>query len=111
MGWACGAYGSLREGDRLGDPVEEGRIILSWIFRKWQGVVRTEKSNSFSYFIGSLFLALSPFSPFPFLSSALPVPFTFLFGLLPSAPCLSSPFSVSSPFYIIFLLPIPKRII
>ena len=25
----------LREGDHLGDPGVDGRIILRWIFRKW----------------------------------------------------------------------------
>ena len=46
MGWACGAYGEMRgvyrvlggkpEGrDHLGDPGVDGRIILIWIFRKW----------------------------------------------------------------------------
>jgi len=28
-------WGNLTEGDRLGDPSEDGRIILRWIFRKW----------------------------------------------------------------------------
>ena len=27
-----------------GDPDVDGRIILRWIFRKWEGVVRTEWS-------------------------------------------------------------------
>jgi len=27
--------GILREGDHLGDPDTDGRIILRWIFRKW----------------------------------------------------------------------------
>jgi hypothetical protein len=27
------------EGDHLGDPDVDGRIILGWIFRKWEGVV------------------------------------------------------------------------
>ena len=47
MGWACIAYGgreeaytgfwwgNLRERDHLGDPGIDGRIILRWIFRKW----------------------------------------------------------------------------
>jgi hypothetical protein len=47
MGWACRAYGgrgemytgfwwgNLRERDHLGDPGIDGRIILRWIFRKW----------------------------------------------------------------------------
>jgi hypothetical protein len=29
---------NLRERDRLGDPGEDGRIILRWIFRKWDVV-------------------------------------------------------------------------
>jgi hypothetical protein len=33
--------GSLREGDYWGDPDVDGRIILRWIFRKWEGVVGT----------------------------------------------------------------------
>ena len=33
-------WGSLRERDHLGDPGVDGRIILRWIFRKWDvGVV------------------------------------------------------------------------
>ena len=28
-------WGGLREGDHLGDPDVDGRIILRWIFRKW----------------------------------------------------------------------------
>ena len=50
MGGACSAYGglevcrgfwwgNLRERDRWGDPDVDGRIILRWIFRKWEGVV------------------------------------------------------------------------
>jgi hypothetical protein len=27
--------GNLRERDHLGDPSVDGRIILRWIFRKW----------------------------------------------------------------------------
>jgi hypothetical protein len=34
-------WGSLREGDRWGDPDVDGRIILRYIFRKWEGVVGT----------------------------------------------------------------------
>ena len=51
MGGACSAYGvgerriqcfggeTLNEGDHLGDPGVDGRIILRWIFRKWDVVV------------------------------------------------------------------------
>jgi hypothetical protein len=28
-------WGNLRERDNLGDPGIDGRIILRWIFRKW----------------------------------------------------------------------------
>jgi hypothetical protein len=30
-------WGNLRERDRLEDPGRDGRIILRWIFRKWDG--------------------------------------------------------------------------
>jgi hypothetical protein len=30
-------WGNLRERDRLEDPGIDGRIILRWIFRKWDG--------------------------------------------------------------------------
>ena len=34
-------WGNLRERDHLGDPGVDGRIILRWIFRKWDVGVRT----------------------------------------------------------------------
>ena len=33
--------GNLRERDNWGDPDIDGRIILRWIFMKWEGVVGT----------------------------------------------------------------------
>jgi hypothetical protein len=53
MGGACGTYGggercvqgsggeTLRERDRWGDPGVDGRIMLGWIFKKWDVGVRT----------------------------------------------------------------------
>ena len=34
-------WGNLRERDHWGDPDADGMIILRWIFRKWEEVVRT----------------------------------------------------------------------
>ena len=34
-------WGNLREGDYWGDKDIDGRIILRWILRKWEGVVGT----------------------------------------------------------------------
>ena len=50
MGGACGACGGgvhrvlveKPEGKRpLGDPDVDGRVILTWIFKKWEELVRT----------------------------------------------------------------------
>ena len=34
-------WGNLRERDHWGDTNADGRIILRWIFREWEGVVGT----------------------------------------------------------------------
>jgi hypothetical protein len=34
-------WGNLRERDRWGDPGVDGRILLGWIFKKWDVGVRT----------------------------------------------------------------------
>jgi len=50
MGEACGAYGggercaqgsswgNLRERDHWEDPDVDGRMVLRWVFGKWEGV-------------------------------------------------------------------------
>jgi hypothetical protein len=42
-GEACTVFwwGNLRERDHWGDPGVDGRMILRWIFRKWDVGVRT----------------------------------------------------------------------
>ena len=43
QGRGCTGFwlGNLRERDHWGDPDADGRIILRWIFWKWEGVVGT----------------------------------------------------------------------
>jgi hypothetical protein len=45
MGKRRGVYrvwwGNLKERKHVVDPDVDGRIILRWIFRKWEGVVGT----------------------------------------------------------------------
>jgi hypothetical protein len=37
-------WGNLREGDHLGNPTIDGRIIFRWIFKKWDVGVWTGSS-------------------------------------------------------------------
>ena len=37
-------WGNLRERGQWGDTDVDGRIILRWTFRKWEGVVGTGRS-------------------------------------------------------------------
>jgi hypothetical protein len=57
IGWTCGVcgegrgmhrvwWGNLRERDHWGDPDVDGRIILRWIFRKWEGVLGLDGASS-----------------------------------------------------------------
>jgi hypothetical protein len=40
-------WGDLREGDHVGDPCVDGRIILKWIFKKWdRGMEWTELAQN-----------------------------------------------------------------
>ena len=45
MGKRRGVYrvlvGNMRENDHCEDPGVDGKMILRWIFRKWEGVVGT----------------------------------------------------------------------
>jgi hypothetical protein len=43
-------WGNLREKDHFEDPGADGRIILRWIFRKWDGGAWT---GSICYRIGT----------------------------------------------------------
>ena len=39
-------WGNLRERDHFGDPGVDGRIILRWIFRKWDVVYGLDRAGS-----------------------------------------------------------------
>jgi len=39
-------WGNLRERDHLEEPSVDGRILLRWIFRKWDGEHGMDRSGS-----------------------------------------------------------------
>ena len=39
-------WGNLRERDHLEDPVIDGRIILRWIIKKWDGGYGLDQAGS-----------------------------------------------------------------
>ena len=39
-------WGNLREGDHLEGPEVDGRIILRWVFRKWDVVYGLDRAGS-----------------------------------------------------------------
>ena len=39
-------WGNLREGEHLKDPSVNGRIILNWIFEKWDGNRGLDRSGT-----------------------------------------------------------------
>jgi hypothetical protein len=53
-------WGSLREGDHWGDPDVNGRIILRWNFKKWEGVVGIQDRNSWRALVSTVMNFLVP---------------------------------------------------